>query len=121
LIKNRTESVPLGEPIRYNKYMSKNPIINALSAASYIAIVVTVINFISQTHKDKPDTAFAPVVFLSLLTLSVTVMAYLFFYQPLQLFIEGKKKAALSLFVQTVGVFAIFTVVVLTLLLAGII
>jgi hypothetical protein len=101
--------------------MSKNPLVNGLGAASYIAIVVTVINFISQTHRNKPDTAFAPVVFLSLLTLSVTVMAYLFFYQPLQLFIEGKKKEALNLFVRTVGVFAAFTVVVLILLLSGLI
>lgn len=99
--------------------MSKNPIINALSASVYIGIVVTVMNFLSKTLKDKPDTFFAPVVFISLLTLSVTVMAYLFFYQPLQLFIEGKKKEALKLFIQTVGVFAVFTVAALTLLFSG--
>jgi uncharacterized membrane protein YidH (DUF202 family) len=101
--------------------MSKNPIINALSAAGYIGLIVSVINLISLTHRNKPDTAFAPVVFLSLLTLSVTVMAFLFFYQPLQLFIEGKKKEAASLFAKTVGVFAAFTVVVLILLFAGVI
>jgi uncharacterized membrane protein YidH (DUF202 family) len=101
--------------------MSKNPIINALSAAGYIGIVVLVINLISQTHKNKPDTAFAPVVFLSLLTLSVTVMAFLFFYQPLQLFIEGKKKKAVNLFVRTVGVFAVFTALILILLFSGVI
>ncbi len=101
--------------------MSKNPIINALSAAGYIGIVVSIINFISLTHKNKPDTAFAPVVFLSLLTLSVTVMAYLFFYQPLQLFIDGKKKEAINLFVKTVGIFAAFTAVVLALLFSGVI
>lgn len=101
--------------------MSKNPIINGLSAAGYIGIIVSLINFISLTHRNKPDTAFAPVVFLSLLTLSVTVMAFLFFYQPLQLFIDGKKKDAVTLFARTVGVFAIFTSVVLVLLLTGII
>ncbi len=101
--------------------MSKNPILNALSAAGYIGLVVSVINLISLTHRNKPDTAFAPVVFLSLLTLSVTVMAFLFFYQPLQLFIEGKKKEAVNLFVKTVGVFAAFTAVVLILLFSGVI
>lgn len=101
--------------------MSKNPIINALCAAGYIGLVVSVINLISLTQSNKPDTAFAPVVFLSILTLSVTVMAFLFFYQPLQLFIDGKKKEAVKLFVQTVGVFAIFTAVVLILLLSGLI
>lgn len=101
--------------------MTKNPILNALSAAGYIGLVVSVINFISLTQRNKPDTAFAPVVFLSLLTLSVTVMAFLFFYQPLQLFIEGKKKEALNLFGKTVGAFAVFTTVVLILLFFGII
>src|SRR3989344_3403847 len=96
--------------------MSKNPIINAFSASTYIILVVTITTFISQTLKSKPDTIFAPITFLSLLTLSVAVMAYLFFYQPLQLFIEGKKKQAVNLFVQTVGIFAALTAVVLILL-----
>lgn len=101
--------------------MTKNPLINALSASGYILLVVSVMNFLSSRMHDKPDTAFAPVVFLSLLTLSVTVMASVFFYQPLMLFITGKKKQALNLFVRTVGIFAIFTAIVLALLLMGIV
>jgi hypothetical protein len=101
--------------------MSKNPIINAFGALGYIILVVSIMTFISKTLGNKPDTAFAPVLFLSLLTLSVAMMAYLFFYQPIQLFIDGKKKEALDLFVKTVGVFAVFTLSVLILLLIGII
>ncbi len=93
--------------------MTKNPFINALGASSYIGLVVLVINLLSVTHKDTPDTAFAPVVFLSLLTLSVVMMAYLFFYQPLLLFVEGKKKEGVDLFAKTVGYFALFTASVL--------
>jgi hypothetical protein len=48
-------------------------------------------------------------------------MGYLFFYQPVQLFIEGKKKQAVNLFIQTVGVFAVITAVVLALLLLRVI
>lgn len=101
--------------------MSKNPIINALSASAYIILVVTIMTFVTQPLKDKPDTFFAPITFLSVLTLSVTVMAFLFFYQPLQLFIEGKKKEALNLFTKTVGIFAVFTAVILILLFSGLI
>lgn len=101
--------------------MSKNPLVNALSAAGYIGLVVTVMHFISQTQGNKPDTVFAPVIFLSVLTLSVAVMGYLFFYQPLLLLIEGKKKQGLDLFVRTVGIFGAFTVVALVLLLSGLI
>lgn len=101
--------------------MSKNPIINALSASAYIIVGVTVMTFVTQPLKNKPDTFFAPVVLLSLLTLSVAVMAFLFFYQPLQLIIEGKKKEAVNLFVKTVGIFAAITAVALILLFSGLI
>lgn len=101
--------------------MSKNPIINALSASAYIILVVAVMNWVTQPLRNKPDTFFAPVTMLSVLTLSVTVMAFLFFYQPLQLFIEGKKKEAINLFVKTVGVFAIITAIALILLFSGLI
>lgn len=75
-----------------HQYMSKNPIINALSASAYIFLVVTIMTFVTQPLKNKPDTFFDPITFLSVLTLSVAVMAFLFLYQPLLLFIEGKKK-----------------------------
>lgn len=101
--------------------MSKNPLINALSASSFILLIVSVITFLSQTQKDKPDTFLAPIVFLSLLTLSVSIMAYLFFYQPLQLFISGQKKEAVDLFIKTVAVFAGFTLLALVVLLSGVI
>lgn len=101
--------------------MTKNPLINALSASTYIIVVVSVMNFVTKPLRDKPDTFFAPVMVLFVLTLSVAVMAYLFFYQPLLLFIEGKKKEAVDLFVKTVGAFAVFTMVVLVLLYSGII
>ena len=101
--------------------MSKNPIINALSASAYIILGVTVMTFVTEPLRNKPDTFFAPIVFLSLLTLSVAVMAFLFFYQPLLLFIEGKKKDAVNLFIKTVSIFAAITSVLLILLFSGLI
>ena len=101
--------------------MSKNPIINAFSASAYIILIVSVMTFVTQPLKNKPDTFFAPITVLFVLTLSVAVMAFLFFYQPLQLFIEGKKKEAVDFFVKTVGVFAAITAVVLILLFSGVV
>lgn len=101
--------------------MTKNPLLNALSASAYIAIVVSVMSLVSKTLSDKPDTFFAPIAFLSVLTLSVAVMAFIFFYQPVQLFVEGKKKEALRLFAKTVGIFAVITAVVMSLVLMGLI
>lgn len=99
--------------------MSKNPLYNALGAAVYIFLVVTVMTLVTQPLRDKPDTFFAPITVLFVLTLSVAVMAYLFFYQPLLLLIDGKKKQAVDLFVKTVGYFAIFTALVLLALTLG--
>lgn len=101
--------------------MSKNPLINALGASAYILLVVSIMTLIAQTQSNKPDTFFAPMVIIFMLTLSAAVMAYLFFYQPLILVIDGKKKEAVSLFVRTVGIFAVITALVVTLLFLGLI
>lgn len=101
--------------------MTKNPLLNALSASGYILLITTIMTLVSENQRNTPDTFFAPVAFLSLLTLSVVVMAYLFFYQPIQLFIEGKKKQALTFFFQTAGIFAAITVVIASLVFSGVI
>lgn len=101
--------------------MTKNPFINALCATIYIIFGVMVMTFVTSPLRNKPDTIFAPIVVLSLLTLTAAVMAYLFFYQPVILLIDGKKKEAVKLFVQTVGIFAAFTAIALILLFLGIV
>ena len=101
--------------------MTKNPLINALSASVYIVLVITAMTFATKPLQNKPDTFFTPIVFLSLLTLSVAVMAFLFFYQPVVLLIDGKKKEAINLFVKTIGIFAVITIILLTLLFSGLI
>lgn len=100
--------------------MTKNPVVNALSAAAYIFLVVSIMTAVTKPLTQKPDGFFAPIVMLFLLTLSVAVMAYLFFYQPMLLFIEGKKQAAANLFIKTIGIFAVLTLVVLILLFYGV-
>lgn len=101
--------------------MFKNPFVNAVSASIYIFLVVSVMTFVTQPLRNKPDTFFAPITMLFVLTLSVAVMAFLFFYQPLQLLIKGKNKEAIDLFIKTVGIFAVMTGIVLTLLFLGLI
>src|SRR5258708_3113376 len=99
--------------------MTKNPIINALCTSDYIYLVVTFLKFLQDLLIIRSDTFFVPITPLFVVTLSVTVMAFMFFYQPLQLFIEGKKKQALNLFIRTVGIFAVITTVVVILLFSG--
>lgn len=58
-----------------------------------------------SNYQSSIDEIIMPIIMLSLFTLSAAIMAYIFGYQPLQLFLDGKKKDAVSLFLKTVGIF----------------
>ncbi|HVE81080.1 MAG TPA: hypothetical protein VNA68_03035 [Candidatus Dormibacteraeota bacterium] len=95
--------------------MSKNPIINALAALAYITIVALVMFYGSKSAPEE-DNILAPIVFMSLFTLSAAVMGYLFVYQPLTLYLDGKKKVAASFFLRTIAAFGAITAILLSVL-----
>jgi len=99
--------------------MTKNPIINALFAAVYI-IFVSAVMFYGTRNLPKQDTFLAPISMISLFTLSAAVMGYLFLYNPLLLFMDGKKKQAIDLFLKTVAFFGLTTGLILALLFSNI-
>lgn len=99
------------------KDMSKNPTIHALLAAAYIIAIVSVMQFAEKAG--VKETIIIPIAMLSLFTLSAAVMGYLFLLQPIQLFLDGKKKEAVTFFLQTVGMFAIMTFVFLVAAFSG--
>jgi Na+/serine symporter len=84
--------------------MTKNPLYNALAALVYIVAIVLGMTAISN-YQSSIDEIIMPIIILSLFTLSAAVMAYIFGYHTLQLFLDGKKKEAVSLFLKTVGIF----------------
>lgn len=94
-------------------FMTKNPIINSLIASFYIFTITGLMTWGTSMVNPK-DTFIAPVAMISLFTLSAAVMGYLFLYQPIQLYFDNKKKAAVRLFLQTVGFFGIITFLTLT-------
>ena len=100
--------------------MTKHPILNAVAATAYITLVASVMTW-GSTIAPKHDTFLTPIAIISLFTLSAAVMGYIFCYQPMQLYFDGKKKAAVHLFLQTVAIFAIFTIVALVLVFSGVI
>ena len=93
--------------------MSRNLYINAFLAAAYIVFVVLLITYGPAYVRDKPDTILAPMAMLSLLVFSVALMSYLFFLQPVQMFLEGQKVEAVELFTKTLAAFAVITGIVL--------
>jgi hypothetical protein len=75
----------------------------------YIAVIVLVINL--GTPYVQKETLVIPIAMLSLLVLSVAMMAFIFFYEPLQLLMVDRKSEALSFFLKTLGFFTAFVVV----------
>ena len=93
--------------------MRLNPYINALLATTYIAGIALFMQFISSTHHDTPDTLLDGMGFLSLFVFSAAVMAFLFFYRPVMLLVDGKHKEAISYFLKTLATFGVVTALVL--------
>lgn len=94
--------------------MTKNPFYNALFAITYIVMLVTGVNLASEVFEETAEeTVFLPMGVLATLVLSVALMAYLFFYQPALMLLDGEREKAVKLFLQTVAIFAAATVLVI--------
>lgn len=100
-------------------YMTKNPFINAFAAIVYIVLVASVM-FYGTKNLGPANSIIAPIAIVSLFTLSAAVMGYIFLYQPGMLYFDNKKKQAVALFLQTVGVFGGITVIFLFVLFTGV-
>jgi hypothetical protein len=95
--------------------MTKNPFINAFSATVYITAVAT-IPFFGKNLFGSGNSFLIPIAMISLFTLSAAVMGFLFLYQSLLLLLDGHKKNAIKLFLQTVAAFAGITIGIFLLL-----
>ncbi len=93
--------------------MTTNPIYNALFAIAYIIGVASLMFSAETVFGGVEDNITFPIMALSLLVLSVSVMAYVFFYQPVILLIDQKREQAVKLFLQTVGTFALALVIII--------
>ena len=87
----------------------KNPFFNAVLAALYIVAVASTMYFGSGLFPHE-DTVLVPIAMLSLFVLSAAVMGYLFLLGPVQLYLEDNIGGAVRLLVNTILVFACFTV-----------
>lgn len=90
--------------------MTKNPLINAGAAAAYIGAVVLFMSYLGNIE-NGPETMFVPLFMISLVVFSVLMMAYCFFFQPVQMFLDGQKKEAVNLFSKSVFYFGIIVVI----------
>lgn len=100
--------------------MAKNALTNALAALVYIVIVSSAMFYGMDHAGPAEDSIIAPIAMISLFTLSAAVMGYVFLSQPLQLYLDDKKKEAVDLFLRTVAIFAGLTVIILIVFFSGV-
>lgn len=90
----------------------RSPYINALVASGYIGLIALSFNLLPRLVPFGDEAFLGPVLMLSLLVFSVSVMGFLFFYRPLCLALDGKREAAVGFFIRTAGTFVVVTAVV---------
>jgi hypothetical protein len=95
--------------------MTKNPFVNAGLATLYIVAVVSVMN-LARIFVKEEDMILIPIAMLSLFVLSAAVMGFLFFFQPIQLYLDGEKSRAVNLFLKTLAAFAAITALLFSVL-----
>lgn len=96
--------------------MTRNPVINALGALSYIVAVVSLLRYVSKVLAGTEESIFIPIAVLSLFVFSAASMGFIFLYQPLRLLVEGEAGESANLFLTMLAVFAVSAAV---LVLAG--
>lgn len=92
--------------------INKNGFLNALGVLVYIIIVSQVMQNGGKIFGEA-DNAFTPIVVLLLFTLSAIIVGGLIVVKPITLYLDGKKKEAISFFLTTAGWMAGFTVIAL--------
>ena len=90
-------------------------VLNSLGTAVYIILVVSLI-FSLQRYVEPKDTILAPIIMLMLLVCSAAITGFLVLGKPVMLYIDGKKKEAMSLLSCTIGILALLTVVLVMVL-----
>jgi hypothetical protein len=91
----------------------KTAALHAAAALGYITVLVAVLS--SFRPEDALPEVLMALTMLSTLVLSAAVMAMLFFFRPVMLLLEGKKKEAALFVLWTMGFFLIYAVSVVTL------
>lgn len=96
----------------------KKAIFNAFTTALYIIAVGSFMYYGSLIKLGRTNTMFVPIALLLLFVFSAAITGFLIFGKPAQMYVDGKKKEALSLLTYTLIFFSIITFIAIVLLIA---
>jgi len=96
----------------------KTALINSVTTALYIIAVGFFMYFGTLIKVGRANTMLVPITLLLLFVFSAAITGFLIFGKPAQLYVDGKKKEALSLLTYTLTFFSIITFTAMILLIA---
>lgn len=88
----------------------KRAFVDSVGTAVYIILVVSFM-FSLQSFPELEDTAFIPIAMLLLFVCSAAITGFLVFGKPVMLYIDGKKREAVSLLGYTIGILFLITLI----------
>jgi hypothetical protein len=95
----------------------KRAFIDSVGTAAYIILVVSFI-FSLQIFSSKEDNIIIPIAMLLLFVCSAAITGFLVFGKPVMLYMDGKKKEAVSLLVYTIVILFLITLIFFIFLIA---
>src|SRR3989344_4471881 len=95
----------------------KYAFLDTLGTALYIVLIASLIYFLNTGNFDNTQSVIIPITMLTLLVFSVAIVGSLIFGRPILWYIDGNKKKAISFLLNTLGIFLIFTLIVVIMLL----
>jgi len=98
------------------KEIRKTAIARALATALYVIAVGAFMYYGSMVKLGRENIILVPITLLLLFVFSAALTGFLIFGKPAQMYVDGKKKEALSLLTYTLIVFSIITFLALVLL-----
>lgn len=104
--------------INMNNKILKTAFINAIGTAFYIGAVGGFMYYGTMIKIGRKATFLAPVAMLLLFVFSAALTGSLLFGKPALLYVDGKKKEALTLLTYTLLIFFLITVIILVLLMS---
>lgn len=116
---------PLNPPPPYNikGINMKNPkiikhaLLKAILTALYVMIIGSLMYLANNNTSDPGPNILVPIAMLMLLVFSVALIGWLMFGKPIMLYLDKKKKEAISLLTYTLLFFMLLTLIVLAFLL----
>lgn len=89
----------------------KRAFIDSFGTAAYIILVVSFIFSLQSLFSEKKDVIIIPISMLLLFVSSAAITGFLVFGKPVMLYIDGKKREAISLLIYTLGILFLITLI----------